>query len=411
MTQWMKRIFSEFSWRKFAISSVGLLTLMGILIFAIYEVTKTSVTVSLNDENITVYTHASTVGEVLEERGIDVSVHDYIEPSIDTTITDALKITYTPAQQIFVNIDGEAKDIWTVSGTVEELMDELGITVNEHDVIEPSLEKELTDEIKVTYEPSYAVTLFSDGEENKVWTTSTTIGDLLEKENITLNELDKVEPAIDDEINEDTDVNIVRVEKVTDVVEETIDFATVKRNDSSLERGSEEVVESGQEGRLKKHYEVIFEDGEEVSRELVKEEMVQESQDRIVAVGTKAPPAPPAPAQNQTVSRGSGEWSSFIATKYTAFCPTGCTGVTATGIDVSNTITHNGNRVIATDPSVIPMYSLVEVRTPNETFVAQALDTGGAIQGNKIDILVNSRSEAMNFGIQNVQIRVIRRGR
>src|SRR5690606_1324618 len=45
----------------------------------------------------------------------------------------------------------------------------------------------------------------------------------------------------------------------------------------------------------------------------------------------------------------------FEATFYTAFCPTGCTGITATGIDVRNTIYYEGKRIIAVDPKVIPL--------------------------------------------------------
>lgn len=113
------------------------------------------------------------------------------------------------------------------------------------------------------------------------------------------------------------------------------------------------------------------------------------------------------------VSKESTEESSqvgatFEATYYTAFCPTGCTGVTATGIDVSNTIYHEGKRVIAVDPSVIPLGSTVQVTTSDgSTFEATAADTGGDIKGNRIDILVGSREEAYQLGRQDVAVKVI----
>lgn len=95
------------------------------------------------------------------------------------------------------------------------------------------------------------------------------------------------------------------------------------------------------------------------------------------------------------------------ATAYTAFCDTGCTGVTATGVDVSNTITHEGKRVIATDPNVIPLGTDVTLRLPSgKTIEAVAEDTGGAINGNKIDVLVGSKDEAINFGRQSVEVEI-----
>lgn len=100
----------------------------------------------------------------------------------------------------------------------------------------------------------------------------------------------------------------------------------------------------------------------------------------------------------------------FNGSYYTAFCPEGCTGVTATGADVSNSIYVDGMRVIAVDPRVIPLYSIVEVSTPYETFKAIALDTGGAIKGHKVDILVANESTARQLGRHTVYIKVIRNG-
>lgn len=99
---------------------------------------------------------------------------------------------------------------------------------------------------------------------------------------------------------------------------------------------------------------------------------------------------------------------SMTATYYTAYC-NGCTGKTATGDNVKNTIySKTGHRVIAVDPKVIPLRSLVEVTTPNETFIAVASDTGGAIKGRKIDILVSSKKTALSKGVDQVQIRILK---
>lgn len=117
------------------------------------------------------------------------------------------------------------------------------------------------------------------------------------------------------------------------------------------------------------------------------------------------------------VSRGNntsdGAGRAYTATFYTAYCPTGCTGVTATGYDVSNTIyTPAGLRIVAADTSVIPMYSLVQVTLADgSVFNAQVLDRGGAIKGRIIDVLVASRDEAYRLGRQSVKVHVIREGR
>jgi 3D (Asp-Asp-Asp) domain-containing protein len=102
------------------------------------------------------------------------------------------------------------------------------------------------------------------------------------------------------------------------------------------------------------------------------------------------------------------EWTTFEATAYIALCDTGCSGITKTGIDVRNTVTHKGKRVIAVDPSVIPLDTTVDIRLADgTTFEATAQDTGSAIRGNRLDLLVSTEDKAWQFGRQSVEVRII----
>ncbi len=107
-----------------------------------------------------------------------------------------------------------------------------------------------------------------------------------------------------------------------------------------------------------------------------------------------------------------GDVLNVEATFYTAFCPTGCIGVTATGYDVSKTIySPEGYHVIAVDPSHIPLHSIVEVELADgQRFTAKALDTGGSIKGARIDVLVSNRDEAYRLGRQQASVKIIERG-
>jgi 3D (Asp-Asp-Asp) domain-containing protein len=102
------------------------------------------------------------------------------------------------------------------------------------------------------------------------------------------------------------------------------------------------------------------------------------------------------------------EWQTFEATAYVALCDTGCIGITKTGIDVRNTTTHKGKRIIAVDPSVIPLDTTVDIRLADgTTFEATAQDTGSAIRGNRLDLLVSTEDRAWDFGRQTVEVRII----
>ncbi|WP_144499423.1 cell wall-binding protein EntB [Bacillus sp. FDAARGOS_235] len=94
-----------------------------------------------------------------------------------------------------------------------------------------------------------------------------------------------------------------------------------------------------------------------------------------------------------------------VATAYTADpSENGTYGgrvLTAMGHD----LTDNPNmRIIAVDPKVIPLGSKVWVEGYGE---AIAGDTGSAIKGNRIDVLMGSKSKAMNWGRQTVKVKIL----
>lgn len=115
-----------------------------------------------------------------------------------------------------------------------------------------------------------------------------------------------------------------------------------------------------------------------------------------------APAQESQPAAQQTSSSSTGSLiGTFNATAYAVGDGLTPSTVTANGTNVANTIYSGGRRIIAVDTSVIPLGTTVEVHIPGwAPFTAVAADTGGAINGNKIDLLVGSPAEARNFGRQ-----------
>ncbi|MEY8188629.1 3D domain-containing protein [Peribacillus simplex] len=111
---------------------------------------------------------------------------------------------------------------------------------------------------------------------------------------------------------------------------------------------------------------------------------------------------------NRNTNSVGASYGRFIATAYTAFCNSGCTGITKTGLDVSNTTQHGGRTIIAVDPAVIPLGSKVSIRLADGRVIeGTAQDTGGAIRGHRIDVLMGSEGQAREFGRQSVKIKVM----
>lgn len=370
--------------------------LVGAVVVAglIYEGTKKTVVVYADGEKQEVRTHADTVEEVLKELEIPYKEKDQLSPALHAEVKDRMEIVWVPAQLIILKIDGKEQEVWTTAKTVSELLADMDISVSDRDSISVALDEKLQEGLEIVIDFAFPVIVNDGGEEKEVWTTTISVRNLLKKQNIELGDLDRVEPGLDQIVEKDTKIHIVRVEKVTDVVEETIDFAVVSKKDNTLTEGSKKIVQEGKKGRLQKKYEVILENGKEVSRTLISEEVLEEPTDQIVALGTKP---------KQTVSRGeanSGKEFYVTATAYTASC-NGCSGVTATGFNLR---ANPDAKVIAVDPSVIPLGSKVYVEGYG---YAIAADTGGSVKGKRIDVFFASKADAYRWGKRKVKIKIL----
>lgn len=110
--------------------------------------------------------------------------------------------------------------------------------------------------------------------------------------------------------------------------------------------------------------------------------------------------------QNYLKSSSNGSVSGRLIgnCKITCYTPdpaeNGGWSVTATGESLS----ANVWKAVAVDPSVIPLGSTVYIEGLG-TFTAK--DTGGAIKGNRIDLLVGSKSEAYSIGVQYRNVYVL----
>lgn len=393
----MKNLFSRsLRTKKWAIISASFIVFAAATGFIVYETTKETVAMTLDGKERIIKTHAATIEDIFNELDIALRSEDYVFPSANTKVKDNLKVVYKPAKQVQMVKDNEKKAVWSTADTVEEFLKEQNIVLNEHDKVTPDLKTAIKKNLNIEVSIAFPFKLINGGKEEDAWaTTSTTVADFLLQQGITLGELDRVEPEKDSVIEKDAVVSVVRVEKVTDVVEEPIHFAVVTKKDNNLSNGTEQVVSQGQEGLLKKEFEVVLENGKEVARTLLKETTVKEKQDKVVAVGTKV--------SAQTVSRGADNVSKefFVSsTAYTASC-NGCSGITSTGINLH---VNPGVKVIAVDPSVIPLGTKVYVEGYG---YAVAADTGTAIKGNKVDVFFASKEDAYRWGRRTVKIKIL----
>ena len=63
--------------------------------------------------------------------------------------------------------------------------------------------------------------------------------------------------------------------------------------------------------------------------------------------------------------------------------------------------------MVAVDPNFLPLGTRINIEGYGNT-VFKCSDTGGAIKGSRIDILLNSKSEAMQFGRRSIRVKIIK---
>ncbi len=246
----------------------------------------------------------------------------------------------------------------------------------------------------VTVKLKYDVTIVVDGTSVTCHTGDTTVANILEEAGVELGDDDLVSPALDTEVTGETEITVTRVTKEQKTETEAIAYTTETKDTDELYEGESRVAQEGVDGVQENTLEYTYYDGEQVSCEVVSEEVITEPVTEIIENGTKQP----------TVSTSSGTsltYSKVITVQATAY--------TGGGTTASGTSARVG--AIAVDPSVIPLGSKLYITSADGTSwvygYAVAEDTGGAIKGNIIDLYFNTTAECLSFGRQTAKVYIL----
>ncbi len=233
------------------------------------------------------------------------------------------------------------------------------------------------------------VTLFQNGKAAELWTGEPTVAKVLAKAGISTDGV-KVFPSPD--IKPIAGMNIVLLKSNEQVVrqEREIPYSTVNRPDSHMELGEQAVVAPGIAGSKDVLVKLIQLANGTVVKEDLTEKILKEPQEKIVALGT---------TNIVETSRGTMRFKKSFRMEATAYTPwdAGCTGITANGM-----VARRG--LVAVDPSVIALGTRLYIPGYG---MAIAADTGGAIEGNRIDLCMESLNDALSFGRRDIKVYVL----
>lgn len=310
-------------------------------------------------------------------------------------------------KNVSVVVNGQETVVETKQWVLQRLLDEQAITVGPHDKISASLNAPIKDGDMFEITHAMPITVVADGNTSTVYTTEKTVQAAIEDLDISIRSQDEIDPPLASSIEGNETITVVRVETKVTSNEKTVPFSIVKKEDANLVKGTEKVVQSGQEGVVVEQLEERYEDGVLVSNSVISETVKTSTVDQVVAVG-----AAKAKSTVTTLSNNSSAVEQVTKGDYTFNAKKVLTNVTLTaytagaestgksegdagyGITASGTTVEEG-RTIAVDTSVIPMGWWVYIEGVG---LRRAEDKGGAIKGNKIDVYFESLNVATKFG-------------
>jgi uncharacterized protein YabE (DUF348 family) len=301
-------------------------------------------------------------------------------------------------KDIVISDAGNKIKISSFKNTVADVLKEKEIHIGPFDKLNVATTEKLKDGLSISIERAKKINIKTKDSTLFVMTTSNTVDDVLKEAEIYVGDKDRIEPALDSALRDDMEVSVTRVEEKLVTQSVKMEFANEVKKLDTLAKGLVNVVRNGQEGQKEVTVKIVYEDGKEVSKQVVAEKVIKEPVNGLIEEGAK---------NTLLTSRGQVSFTRAIKMTATAYDAT----FESTGKNPGNPyygITYSGVRVrpgiVAVDPRVIPLGTWLYVEGYGE---ALAADIGGAIKGSRIDLYFDSPSDVRKYGKKKVMVYMI----
>lgn len=396
--------------------------------------------VTIVDDGVTTVheSRSESVLDVLEENGIVVGEADVVTPALSADLPLNRVIRIERARTVSLQIGyGQIETVETRERTVEDVLLRYGVSVREGDDVYPGVRTPITSGMTIRYQPVIALDVIVGDEAKTIYTMAQTVEQALQDANVAVSDKDTIEPSLTTPVRDGMTITVNMSRDVVQYESRLIPFEIVTEDDDTLALGETEVIQVGVPGLERTRYALTVENGTITNRTETSVETLRTVRPQIIKLGTKivtepetnqeteqkesatSQPSSPfreeaeikieeTPRAEDTLDFTSAKQLLVEATAYTNNAEDTITFdgrvLTRSGYDVTDTILYEGMRIIAVDPAIIPLGTRVYV----EGFgMAIALDTGSAIKGHKIDVMMDSKEEAVTFGRQPLTIWVI----
>ena len=262
-----------------------------------------TVTVTVDGESERVFTAAQTVGDVLDDRGIDVGDDDLVVPAPSTELVDGTQIAVAFARDVTVTVDGVTEELTTTALSVDALLGELGLRDG---AVTTSVSRSAgigRDGLAIEVRTPKSIVIVDGDTRLPLVVTATTVDEALTSAGVPVGKRDRVEPEPQSALADGDTVTVERFTTKKRTQVETVPFRTVTRESDELYTDEQRVEQDGRSGERTLTYRVRFVGDEKLGEKLVSTTVTRKPVDKVVLVGTKERPAPapqPAPAPAST---------------------------------------------------------------------------------------------------------------
>lgn len=187
--------------------------------------------------------------------------------------------------------------------SLSDMAFDLGVRIYDEDKIQVFPAPELGLGSKITIQRAMPIVVDDAGVVSIARTWQKQVREFLGDQNIILGDKDRINPDINTWLRSQMRLTITRVAETELKEEESISYKTLTRDDPTMEKGDSKVEKQGKNGLKVKTFLVRRENGVEVSRELLKEEVTLQPENKIVRVGTKI----------VELGRGTATWYDWIS--------------------------------------------------------------------------------------------------
>ena len=324
--------------------------------------------------------------------------------TILTIITSlCLGVYVYSAKEVTIFLDDDTIEILSYKNTLGELLEKENIVLDEDAYIDTPLDTPLEDNMNIVIRTPKPYTLIVGDSKSEIKSAHVKVKDILEDGNIKLGEEDYTYPKLEDAAL-DGRIQVFKVKEITEETQEVIPYESIVNNSNRLDIGTVNILQEGKDGLKNIKIKKVFEDDKLVSEDIIEEEIIEKPIPKIVEKGTK---------NRLATSRGGARYKKAITMTATAYDLSyeSCgkkPGDRYYGITASGTKAKVGT--VAVDPRIIPLGTKLYVESLDGTKdygFSVAEDTGGAIKNNRIDLFFNTNEEVKRFGRRKVKVYIL----